>query len=307
MRVLITGCNGLLGQKLTNTLGSVRYDLFGIDLGDEGLLHDRLEQYHKLDIVKRRDTVSLIQNIHPDVIVHTAAMTGVDACEREKEKCWQINVVGTDNIVMGASRTGAKLVFISSDYVFDGKKGPYSEEDPPNPICYYGKSKLAAENLIRGSALHWTIIRTIVLFGLGINIRSCFVTWLLKMLRERQDVYIVSDQWGNVTLVDDLARAIERVILLERLGLFHVGGSEYLTRCELARQAAAIFELDANLIRPVLTEELHQPAPRPLKSGIDIEKAEKELYISFHNVGDSLRIYREQEQKLKTQPGVLSG
>jgi len=298
-RILITGCNGLLGQKLLHVLTQNNIELLGIDLAQTGFIKDVYYRYYNLDLTARKPTISLIQDLKPNVIIHTAAITNVDECEFEKEKCWCINVTGTDNIVTGASRIGAKVIFISSDYIFDGKAGPYNENDMPNPLNYYGRSKLAAENIVRGSSVPWSIIRTIVLYGIGIDVKESFVTWLLGMLRKGKDVQIVNDQWGNTTLVDDLAFGIERIISLKRTGIFHIGGRDYMTRYEFALRVAEEFNLDKNLISPISTAKLKQAAPRPLKSGLKIDKAEIELNISFQNVEKSLTIYNKQENTKK--------
>ncbi len=295
MRIFITGSNGLLGQKLLHTISTETHDLSGCDLAAESLVKDVEHRYHRLDLTDRKSTRKVLQTIEPQIIVHTAAMTGVDKCELEKEKCWQVNVYGTDNIISSAEKIGAKVIFISSDYVFDGEHGPYQEEDKPNPVNYYGRSKLAAENLLRGSGIEWVIVRTIVLYGTGVNLRANFVTWLLDRLRACRPVHIVTDQWGNTTLVDDLAGAIERIILLERSGIYHIGGREFVTRYEFAVRIARFFNLEADLIHPVTTEELSQPAKRPLRSGLETEKAERDLFMSFHDIAQSLAIFRDQE------------
>lgn len=295
MRILLTGSNGLLGQKLIQTFSTETCDLIGCDLAPESFVKNISHEYFTLDLTERKSVSEKIRSINPDVIIHTAAMTGVDACELNKEKCWQINVTATDQVVRAAEKVKSRFIFISSDYVFDGEKGPYNEQDNPNPINYYGRSKLAAENLVRGSTATWTIVRTVVLYGVGFNIKSSFVTWLLEELRAGRSVYIVDDQWSNTTLVDDLAKGIERIVLLEKDGLYHIGGSEFMTRFEFARRIAKFFNLDKNLVQPVSTEELRQPAQRPLRSGLEIEKAERDFFMSFHDVSESLKIYSEME------------
>ncbi len=297
MKILITGSNGLLGQKLLHTLSTNLQELIGCDLSERSLVDDVIHNYRQLDITERKPTVAAICDIAPQVIVHTAAMTEVDRCEIEKELCWRVNVTGTEHILAGAARVGAKVIFISSDYIFNGENGPYDEEAVPNPIGYYGRSKLAAENLIRGSGLDWTIIRTIVLYGYGINVRSSFVTWLLDMLRAEKVVRIVDDQWGNTTIVDDLAAGIERSVMLEKSGIFNIGGQSFKTRYKFALDIARVFDLPVEFITPITTGELRQAARRPLRSGLVIDKAERELYISFRTADEALELYKSQEQQ----------
>lgn len=298
MKILITGSNGLLGQKLLHTLNGNGYDLYGCDLSDEPFVTNVSHTYIPLDLTDRRRAIAEIRRLAPNIIIHTAAMTEVDRCELEREKCWNINVFATDHILHGAAKTRAKVIFISSDYVFDGVGGPFAEDTPPNPVNYYGKSKLAAENLVRGSNVPFAILRTIVLYGVGINARASFVTWLLGQLRAGREVHIVNDQWGNTTIVDDLAAGIERIILLGKEGLYHIAGHDYMTRYEFALKVAQTFGLNPALIHPIATAQLKQPAKRPLRSGLDMSKAEADLFITFHDTTASLEIYREQEAKL---------
>ncbi len=298
MDILITGSNGLLGQKLLTVLNKETNHLYGFDLADNSLIESIPDQYRKIDLTDRKTTIDAICEIKPQMIVHTAAMTEVDRCELEKELCWNVNVVATDHVVTAAQKIDASVIFISSDYVFDGKNGPYSEDSLPNPINYYGRSKLAAENLLRGGNLEWTIVRTIVLYGVGKDIRSSFVTWLLDRLRSGKSVRIVNDQWGNSTIVDDLAAGIDRLITLKHSGIYNIGNHDFITRFEFARLIAKKFDLNGELIVPISTSVLRQPAKRPLHSGLNIDKAERELYLSFRTTEEALELYKQQEEQL---------
>jgi len=298
MRILVTGSNGLLGQKLLHTLPTDIHDLYGIDLQESSFIAGVPHYYERMDITDRKAVQAVITRLNPHLIVHTAATTDVDGCELNKELCWKVNVSGTDNLAVAASRVKARFIFISSDYVFDGTKGPYKEDDPPTPVSYYGRSKLAGENLLRSVALEWTIVRTIVLYGVGVNVKSSFITWLLGMLRAGRPVRIVNDQWGNTTIVDDLAAGIERIIMLDRQGIYHIGGRGYMSRYEFAVRAAQLFNLDPALVIPIATGELRQPAKRPLRSGLEIDKAERDLFIAFRDTTESLLLYKEQESTI---------
>jgi len=298
MKILITGSNGLLGQKLLSLLTKDTNELYGIDLADKAIINNILHQYECLDLTYRKTTIDAILSIEPGIIIHTAAMTAVDDCEQEKELCWNSNVLTTENIIRASKKTGSKVIFISSDYVFDGKNGPYSEEDLPNPINYYGRSKLAAENMLRGSGLNWTIVRTIVLYGIGINTRSSFVTWLLNQLRNGKTVQIVNDQWGNATIVDDLAAGIERIVTLDCKGIYNIASHDNMNRYEFAVKIAEFFDLDCGLISSITTSSLNQSADRPLRSGLKVDKAEKELYISFRTLTEALKLYKNLEEQL---------
>lgn len=294
MKVLVTGCNGLLGQKILQTLSRELYQVFGVDLQAECFLPG-LAEYRKLDITDRREVAAYFRSVVPDIVIHAAAFTNVDRCELEKELCWRVNVIGTDNLVGAATKAGSRFIFVSTDYVFDGERGPYNEEAVPNPVNYYGRSKLAAENIVRASGLPHTIVRTIVLYGTGVNIKSSFLTWLLEMLRAGRSVRIVTDQWGNTTITDDLAAALDRILLFSLTGVYHVGGRGYMSRYEFAVRAANFFGLESSLIEPITTAELRQPARRPMRSGLEVDKAERDMFLSFRTVEESFELYRKQE------------
>lgn len=247
---------------------------------DNTVTEDVVHSYLTMDLSDRASTTKLIVEHEPDVIIHAGAMTNVDLCESEREKCWDVNVNGTEHIIQAAESVGAKLMFLSTDYIFDGKSGPYNEEDRPNPVSYYGRSKLAAENAIRGSRIEWIIVRTIVLYGHSCHGGHSFLTWLIGSLREGKPVRIVNDQWSNATFVDDLAHAIKSLTDSDYIGIFNIAGDEIITRYEFSRRIADHFKLDKSLITPISTSELDLPAGRPLRSGLITEKAEK--LLNYH-------------------------
>ncbi len=296
IRVLVTGCHGLLGQALVEGLGADVERLDGIDLHEDSFFPGlRGYSYHRQDLSERDETVELIGRIKPGVIVHSAAMTSLNTCEVARERCWQVNVRAVENVIEAARRSGAHLVLLSTDHVFNGEAGPYSELDRPDPISYYGKSKLAAENTVLGGGVGSAVVRTVSVFGRGRHLKPNFVSWLVGKLREGKEVKVVSDQMSNVTFVGDVVRAIRRVVTLKRSGLYHVAGRQIINRFEFARLVAEAYGLDPEPIQPTLTRLLDQPAPRPLQGGLVVDKAEKELKLQFLDVEGSLRQYREQE------------
>jgi dTDP-4-dehydrorhamnose reductase len=295
-KLIITGVNGLLGQKLLEQAHS-NYTVLGIDLHDEPFNKKIKFEYRKLDITKRRAVRDVMVSFKPHYLVNTAAMTDVDGCETQKEQCWKINVEAVENLIQAVRRTGTKIIQLSSDYVFDGNDGPYSETDIPQPLGYYGKSKLASENLLIASGLEHAIVRTMVLYGDGIEIRPNFVTWLIEKLKLGKSVTIVTDQLGNPTLADDLARAILKIIEHNKWDLYHISGSELIDRYSFALKIADVFKLDKNLITPITTPELSQPAPRPLKSGFIIDKARTKLGIEMSNIEEGLKAIKKHDKK----------
>ena len=294
-RVLITGSNGLLGQKLVELFSnSPNYMLLLTSRQPASVFSNDQLQYRQLDTTRRNDVESTVGEFEPEVIVNAAAMTNVDACEIEREKAWRSNVTGVENLLHAAKLSGARLVQISTDYIFDGKNGPYSEADRPNPVCYYGRTKLASENLITTSGLPATVIRTMVLYGIARNVKTNFGLWLLSNLKAEKPVKVVDDQIGNPTIAEDLAYGILKVIELGRLGVYHVAGPDLVSRYEFALALAKIFGFNKKLITPVKTASMKQPAQRPLKSGLITLKAQTDLDIKLAGVEQGVNIFKNQ-------------
>lgn len=298
IRVLVTGCHGLLGQKLVELLTPDYCELHGVDVHPDNLFAGRQRySYHRQDITARAEVLDLVRDIRPKVIVNTAAMTAVDACEVERERCWDVNVHAVQHIVDAARRANSRVIQLSSDYVFDGEAGPYTELDRVNPQSFYGKSKHASENVVLGGGVQGAIVRSVMLFGQGRRLKPSFVAWLVSRLREGSEIKIVTDQISNVTYVDDLALAIKRMITLNKGGVYHVGSRDIVSRYEFALKIAAAYQLDGSRIIPTLTRLLGQPAPRPLQGGLVVDKARRELNLTFCTVDEALMKYREQEAR----------
>ena len=294
-RILVVGSNGLLGQKVAEQL--VRGSNYHITLAsvEETAVRDiPSAPYLTLDITNRKQVREAVGAVNPQVIINCAAMTNVDACEIEREAAWKINVGGVEHLIDAARKTGVMIVHVSSDYVFDGKTGPYGEEDKPEPLSYYGKTKLASENALRTSGLPCIVARTMVLYGFAEGVKANFALWLIKTLREGQTVRVVDDQIGNPTLVDDLAFGLIRGMELGKTGLYHLAGRDIQSRYEFAMTLARFFHLDAKLIHPINTAQLKQPAARPLKSGLLTLKAEVELGFKPLETEQGLTILKTQ-------------
>lgn len=289
--VLITGANGLLGQWLLRVFRE-DYEVHALGLQAQPRLPGGHFQYHAGDITDREFLRNLAQAIMPQFIINAAAFTDVDGSETQRELCWKVNVTGVENLVYAARKIHARLIHVSTDYVFDGKAGPYREEDRPNPLGFYARAKLAGENvLLRGDA-NFAIARTMVLYGSGLAIRPNFATWLIKQLGENKAVRIVDDQFGNPTLASELAQALRILAESGQRGIYHLSGSEVCDRCTFAVKIAEVFGLDAGLIQPIKTADLQQAAPRPLRSGFDITKAVRELQVNMSNVVAGLNKFK---------------
>ena len=294
-RVLVVGSNGLLGQKVTELLirGSA-YRLLLASRENTPVRRLQTADYVAVDITSKKDVKKVVHEWSPDLIVNAAAMTNVDECEKERDLAWRINVTGVENLIDAAKRDNAKIIHVSSDYIFDGKDGPYDEEARPEPLSHYGKSKLASENALRISGLEYVIARTMVLYGYAPGVKSNFALWLIQNLEQKLPVRVVDDQIGNPTLADDLAYVIVSAMELGRTGIYNVAGRDIMSRYEFARVLARVFGFDAGLITPIKTLVLRQPAPRPLKSGLITLKAEVELGFKPSTVEQGLTILKSQ-------------
>lgn len=299
-RILICGSNGLLGQRLALMLSSrTEYEVLNTSLHRSFVFDDRLFDYTQLDLTRKGDVKSLISSFQPDVIMNAAALTNVDWCETHREEAWNVNVVGVEHLVEAARKVGARLIHVSTDYVFDGKTGNYSETDQPNPINYYGKAKLAGENAIRVSGIPHTILRTIVVYGHGIKVKQNFALWVIESLRKGTAIQCVDDQISNPTFVGDLAFAVVKAAELERTGLYHICGSEQISRYGFAVEIAGRFGFDPGLIRRITSDQLPQQAARPMKTGFITLKAETELGLKPLNVSQGVTTLKQELQTLR--------
>lgn len=292
-RIIITGANGMLGQRLFefySTLNDV--ELLVSSIENDFVIKN--QNYIQADISKRNELKKVIYDFCPDFIINAAAYTNVDKSESERETAWKINVKGVEYITETARVLDSHIVHISSDYIFDGKNGPYTENDIPNPLGYYGRTKLASENVLKISGTKNTILRTNVLYGTAKYSRSDFVKWVVESVRAGKEIRIVDDQFNNPTFIDDLVQAINKVIELRKEGIYNIGGSEVLSRYDFTMIIAEFFNLDKYLIKKIQTEDLEQPARRPLKSGLITIKAQSELGYKPHSIIQSLELMKRE-------------
>jgi dTDP-4-dehydrorhamnose reductase len=293
-KILVIGSNGLLGQSIVKRFNSI-YEVYGCSIEPENYTNFLLnENFFKLDITSRTDVKNFFMSIQPDIVINTAAYTNVDKCEEDRESCWSVNARSLENIVEACSVFSPILIHISTDYVFDGKNAPYKENDIPNPHGFYGKSKLAAEKVIRESLLEYLIIRTQILYGTGQNIKNNFVLWVLEKLKNNQKIQVVNDQIGNPTYVDDVSESIFRLLELNEYGMYHVSGSEECNRFDFAKKIAEVFNLDVSLIEEITTSELKQKAPRPINSTFILDKLYNKTNWLPNNVLNGLNKLKQQ-------------
>lgn len=291
--VFITGANGLLGQHLVEFFSQV-HKVLASDLGpDPSFLFSHV-RYEPVDILDEEKLSSLTTSFKPDLIINAAAYSDVDGCEIDKQKAWGVNVKAIENLIEICKKEKTKLIHISSDYVFDGRDGPYSEDDRPNPISYYGQTKLESELKIKASGIGFLIVRTNVLYGIAERVNPNFFTWVFNKLKNDERIRVVTDQFNNPALVDDLARAILELTSKKFSGSINIAGSEYLSRYDFAQKIAEEFELDKNKIDPVKTEDLRQKAPRPFKGGLRIDLARKTLKTDLSGINKGLKHVRKE-------------
>lgn len=278
-KILITGALGQLGHSIHVQLVN-KYNILLTDLGKSSL-----KNYSILDITSESDIKRILQDTNPEIIINLAAYTDVDGCENNPQKAFEVNFEAVELLL---NNYDGYFIQISTDYVFDGKNGPYSESDETSPISEYGKSKLAAEQYIENNYKEWCIVRTNVLFDYQSGTDASFIKWIIESLNNDEQILVVIDQWNNPTWTYHLASILESIIENKARGLFHYGGADYLSRYEFALMIAEVFNLDSSLIKPIKTVELNQVARRPLNGGLKTDKIEQTLNLKSHKLRDSL-------------------
>ena len=294
-KIVITGSNGLLGQTLVNLLMKQpsNYSVYGLSRGENRSGRDDFS-YHRTDITNFNELNHLLRTIQPDFIVNTAAMTNVDTCEEQKEACLKINVEAVENLTKICSEIHAHLIHISTDFIFDGVKGYYKETDLPNPISFYGNSKLKSEEIVVSAGISYSILRTILVYGKVNNLaRNNIVLWVKEMLEKKNKITIVNDQFRMPTYVEDLALACKLSIDQNAKGIFNISSNHLLSIFEIALQIAEVFGLQKEFIVPISTEILNQKAPRPPKTGFNLLKTNKELGLRTQSFKEDLKRFKE--------------
>lgn len=293
-KVLVVGGNGLLGSKIVK-LVQTRYDCVPTHRTrplDFGSL--------KLDITSQEEVFHVFRTVNPNMIIHVAAETNVDKCETDREWAWKVNAEGVANVAKACGKMNLKLVFVSTDYVFDGEKGFYTEEDKLNPINYYGLTKLKGEEFVREYCKDYLIVRTSVLFGWH-PWKKNFVTWAIEALRSRKGIEVVKDHFNSPTLADNLAEALLEMVEKDFKGVYHTSGSERISRYEFVVKIAKVFDLDISLVKPIKMKELKAwVAKRPRDSSLCIDKAQRKLETKFFDVEESLKFMRNCEKMLSS-------
>lgn len=296
MKILVTGSNGLLGQKLVYALRK-RDDvnLIACARGTNRIIEKTGYIFESLDLDDEEHVHKIINQYQPDCIIHTAAVTNVDACELNPVECRLHNIDTVQHLLAACNNANTHFIYISTDFVFDGKNGPYVETDEVHPLSEYARSKVEAEQLVMKSGLPWSILRTMIIYGVVDDTqRSNVVLWTKSSLEQGKDINVINDQFRGPTLAEDLAEACIQAAIRKATGIYHVSGKETLSILEIVYTVADFFKLDRKHIHPISTASLNQPALRPLRTGFIIDKAEKELGYHPHTLIEGLKIVSEQ-------------
>ena len=295
MIALITGSNGLLGQKIIEQLKNKDNKIIATSKGSNRNLNNNDFIYEDLDITNKEMLSRVLKKHKPDVVFNTAAMTNVDLCEQDKDLCEKVNVKAVEYLADICLDIGAHLIHVSTDFIFDGNDGPYKEDDIPCPLSYYGQSKLDSENILKSHKCKWTILRTIVLFGVAKNLtKSNIVLWAKEQLENSKVINIIDDEFRAPTLADDLAYACIYSAKNKVFGVYHTSGKDIMSIYDMVISIANYFNLDKNLVNRISSKELSQVAKRPKKTGFVLEKAKQQLNYHPKSFNDSLLYIEEQ-------------
>ncbi|HII09291.1 MAG TPA: dTDP-4-dehydrorhamnose reductase [Methanosphaera sp.] len=286
MKYFITGGSGLLGERLAAVSN---------DNDELTLVHNSnpSENTIKCDITNEKEVKSAVEKENPDVIIHCAAMTNVDLCEDESKMAYSVNGDGTGFLAKAAHDINAKIIYVSTDFVFDGERGYYKEDEKVNPLGIYAKSKYDGEVQLAKYSDDWAIARVSVLYGW--HSRLNFTTWVIEQLRQKNEINIVTDQINSPTLADNAAEAIFKIAQKNKNGIFHTAGNDAINRFDFTRKIADAFDLDDSLINPTTSSQFIQKAPRPRDSSLNVNKVEKELNMKMETCSESLKRMADSE------------
>jgi dTDP-4-dehydrorhamnose reductase len=300
-KIVITGSNGLLGQKIVQVLrqrGGVT--IIATSAGENRMVNKEGYTYESLDITNQQQVKNIISKYKPDALINTAAMTNVDLCETKREECWALNVSAVQYIIdaIQSESPDTQFIHLSTDFIFDGMKGSeYVETDEPNPLSYYALSKNESEKLVMQSTIKWAIARTIIIYGIVDNMsRSNMVLWAKDALSKGQKINVVDDQFRSPTLAEDLADGCIAIADKGATGVFHLSGPATHSILELVYQVADFWNLDKSLVNPIKSDTLNQAAKRPPYTGFVIDKAKNILGYNPRSFKEGLK---ELDKQLK--------
>jgi dTDP-4-dehydrorhamnose reductase len=298
-KILVTGSNGLLGQKLIEKLSKAEnIEVIATARGQNRLPFAENYKFVSLDITKKEEVTAVFDAEKPDVVIHTAAMTNVDQCETEKDACWDLNVKAVEYLLEASKKHNSFFVHLSTDFIFDGKEGPYDERAEANPLSFYGWSKYAAEKLVINSDVKWAIARTVLVYGIAHDMsRTNIILWVKNSLEQGKSINVVNDQWRTPTLAEDLADGCILIAQKEAEGIFNISGKDLLNPFQMAIMTADYFNLDKSLITEVDGTKFTQPAKRQAKTGFILDKPIAVLGYNPKTFQEGIAFVAEQIEK----------
>lgn len=290
MKTLIIGANGFTGRRILQHLSSQgKYELTGCSLHEDIQPADHY-RYVQADINNHPAIARLIDEVHPAIVINASALSVPDYCESHHEEAHATNVLAVEHIARCCEKAGSRFIHLSTDFVFDGKKGElYTEEDTPSPVNYYGLSKYQGELAVAANCSNYANVRVVVVYGKALPGQHGNILQLVKnRLQAGQEIRVVSDQYRTPTWVQDIAVGVEKLMHTTQSGIWHISGGECLSIADIAYRVADYFKLDRSLILPVTTEEMNEATPRPRFSGLSIEKAKRELGYTPHSLEEGM-------------------
>lgn len=290
MKILVTGANGFTGMHLCQSLVNKGFEVHALGRGERRLpLLDRLI-YHSIELTSVRLLLKIFDKVAPDVVIHTAAMSKPDVCEIYRDECLKNNVEVTRYLLEASCHFPVHFIHLSTDFIF-GENGPHREDDTPEPLNFYGESKLRAEKLILQTELAASIVRPVFIYGPTLyEGRSSFIQWVQQKLMNGEQIKVVTDQQRTPTYVQDLCDAIIRILTFKKIGVYHIAGKDILSPYDMAITVAKVLDLNTELIEPVTSDTFPEPVRRSKKSGLYIDKAIRELSYAPHSFEDAVRL-----------------
>ncbi len=291
MKVLITGSNGLLGQKLVDYC--LEHNVLFVPTSKGENRNSRCPEhlYVQMDITNEEEVHQVIQEHRPTHVIHTAAMTNVDACEDHPDPCKEINVQSVDYLVDACEKLSVHFQLLSTDFVFDGTQGNYKENDERNPLSEYARSKYAAEDIVTQKSSNWSIVRTIIVYGNGEKLsKSNIIAWAKSALEKGGPLTIVDDQFRAPTWAEDLASGCMAIVQRNEKGIYHLSGPETMSIYDLVIRIAVHFGYDTSEVSRISSETLNQAAKRPPKTGFDLTRSRTKLGYAPHTLEETLDI-----------------
>lgn len=291
-KILIIGANGFTGRRLLNDLSTkVQYDITGCSLHNDIVPHSGNYRFINADIRQITDLSKLFNETRPDVVINTSALSVPDYCETHREEARELNTLAVEQLAQQCNIYESRFIHLSTDFVFSGNANhPYTEEDLPQPVNYYGITKLEGEQRIQKLCNNYAIVRVVVVYGTALPGQHGNILQLVtNRLRKKEEIRVVKDQWRTPTYVGDISQGIEKLIEHSGNEIYHICGSDCLTIADIAYRVADLLELDRSLILPVTTKEMGEATPRPYFSGLSIEKARNELGYHPHTLEEGIR------------------